>query len=59
MKNLETPGKTGRVGRYVSCMYKTVVVLDGQPTIAFVKGQSVTQKLFFVVQQHFLVHLAR
>ena len=27
-------------------------------TIAFVKGQAVTQKLFFVVQKHFLVHLA-
>ena len=27
-------------------------------TIAFVKGQSVNQKLFFVVQKHLLVHIA-
>ena len=37
-----------KVHHVLSCTYKTVV-LDGY----------VTQKLFFVVQQDFLVHLAR
>ena len=32
--------------------------ISRRTTIAFVKGQSVTQKLFLVVQKHFLVYLA-
>ena len=36
--------------QYRSSLWKTIV---------FVKGQSVTQKLLFVVRKHFLVHLVR
>ena len=44
------------------CKYITSSAAYTRPhfsTIVFVKGQSVTQNLFFVMQKHLLMHLVR